>query len=93
MEIPKKGILMAYVSDHKKWFGMGFPKKEILIDYISRSHNPPKMKITGGVNAYISRLCDFLKKEILMDYISIFGRHFPKNYQKRKFDSLYKQVT
>ena len=43
--------------------------------------------------AYISRSCDFPKKEILMDYISIFGRHFPKNYQKRKFDGLCKQVT
>ena len=93
MEIPKKGILMAYVSDHKKWFGMGFPKKEILIDYVSRSHDPPKIKITGGVNAYISRSCDFPKKEILMDYISILGEYFLKNYQKRKFDGLCKQVT
>ena len=49
---------MAYVSDHRKWFGMGFPKKEILMDYISRLCDPPKMKITGGVNAYVSRLCD-----------------------------------
>ena len=39
---------MAYVSDHRKWFGVGFPKKENLIDYISRSCDPPKMKITGG---------------------------------------------
>ena len=31
----KKGILMAYVSDHRKWFGMGFLKKEILMDYIN----------------------------------------------------------
>ena len=37
---------------------------------------------------YISRSCDFPKKENLMDYISIFGRHFLKNYQKRKFDGL-----
>ena len=48
---------MAYVSNHRKWFGMGFPKKEIL-----------------------------------MDYISILGEHFLKNYQKRKFDGLYKQI-
>ena len=64
MEIPKKGILMAYISDHRKWFGMGFPKKEILMDYVSRSCNPPKMKIGGGVDAYVSRLCDLPKKEI-----------------------------
>ena len=43
--------------------------------------------------AYISRSCDFLKKEIVMDYINIFERHLLKNYQKRKFDGLYKQVT
>ena len=35
MEIPKKGILMAYISNHNKWFGMGFPKKENLMDYVS----------------------------------------------------------
>ena len=40
---------MAYVSDHRKWFGMGFPKKEILMDYVSRSCDPPKMKIAGGL--------------------------------------------
>ena len=55
---------MAYVSDYRKWFGMGFPKKEILMDYISRLCDPPKMKITGGVNAYVSRLCDLPKKEM-----------------------------
>ena len=67
----KKGILMAYVSNHRKWFGMGFPKKEMLMDYVNRS-------------------CDLPKKEFLIDYISIFVRHFPKNYQKRKFDGLCK---
>ena len=41
---------------------------------------------------YISRSCDFPKKEILMAYISILGRNFLKNYQKRKFDGLCKQV-
>ena len=73
---------MAYVSNHRKWFGMGFPKKEILMDYVNRSYDPPKMKITGGVNAYVNRSCDIPKKEILMDYISIFGRHFPKITKK-----------
>ena len=48
MEIPKKGFLMAYVSNHRKWFGMGFPKKENLMDYISRLYDPSKMKIAGG---------------------------------------------
>ena len=51
MEIPKKGILMAYVSDHKKWFKMGFFKKEILMDYVSRSCDLPKKEI---LMAYIS---------------------------------------
>ena len=40
---------MAYVSDHRKWFGMGFPKKEILMDYISRSCDLGNTKIAGGV--------------------------------------------
>ena len=70
MEIPKKGILMAYISDHKKWFKMGFLKKEILMDYVSRSHDPPKSKNGVGWGAYIIKSCDFPKKEILMAYIS-----------------------
>ena len=49
MEILKKGILIAYVSNHRKWFGMGFLKKEILMDYISRSCGPGKTKIVGGL--------------------------------------------
>ena len=49
MEIPKKGILMAYVSNHRKWFRMEFPKKEILIDYVSRSCDLGKTKIAGGL--------------------------------------------
>ena len=49
MDIPKKGILMAYVSNHRKWFGIGFPKKEILMDYISRLCDPGKIKIAGGL--------------------------------------------
>ena len=73
MEIPKKGILMAYISNHRKWFGIGFPKKKILIDYVSRS-------------------CDLPKGKFLMAYISILGEHFFKNYQKRKFDGLHKQI-
>ena len=27
---------MAYVSNHRKQFGMGFLKKEILMDYVNR---------------------------------------------------------
>ena len=54
---------MAYVSDHRKWFGMGFPKKDILMDYISRSYNPAKIKLQG-VGAYVSRSCDLPKKKI-----------------------------
>ena len=52
MEIPKKGILMAYVSDYRKWFGMGFPKKEILMDYISRLCDLPKKKIFDGLHEH-----------------------------------------
>ena len=79
---------MAYVSDHRKWFGMGFPKKKILIDYVSRSCDPPKMKIGGGVDAYVSRSCDLPKKETFDGL----RKHFPKNDQKRKFDGLHKQI-
>ena len=60
---------MAYVSDHRKWFRMGFLKEDILMDYISKSCNPAKMKLQG-VGAYVSRSRDLLKKEILMAYIS-----------------------
>ena len=64
---------MAYISDYRKWFGMGFPKKEILMDYISRS-------------------CDLSKKEIFDSLHKHFGGTFFKNYQKRKFDGLHKQI-
>ena len=65
MEIPKKGILMAYVSNHRKWFGMGFPKKEILMDYISifGRHFPKKLTKKGNLMSYVSRLHDPLKNE------------------------------
>ena len=43
----------------------------------------------GGVDAYVNRLCDLPKKEIFDGL----HKHFPKNYQKRKFDGLCKQVT
>ena len=62
MEIPKKGILMAYVSDHRKWFGMGFPKKDILIDYISRSYDPLKKEIFDGLHKHF--LKNYQKKKI-----------------------------
>ena len=49
MEILGKGILMAYVSNHRKWFGIGFPKKESLMDYVSRSCDLLKKKTAGGL--------------------------------------------
>ena len=52
MEIPKKGILMAYVSNYRKWFGMGFPKKDILMDYVSRSCDLPKKEIFDGLHKH-----------------------------------------
>ena len=48
MRLPKKGFLMAYVSSDGSEFGMGFLKREILMDYVIRSCNPPKVKIEGG---------------------------------------------
>ena len=65
MEIPKKGILMAYISDYRKWFGMGFPKKEILMDYASRSCDLPKKEIFDGLHKYFGEHFRKLpKKEI-----------------------------
>ena len=49
---------------------MGFPKKENLMDYIIKSCDLQKVKIAGGIYAYVSRSCDLPKKEILMAYIS-----------------------
>ena len=52
---------MAYVSNHRKWFGMGFPKKENLMDYISKLYDLPKRNF---LMAYISILGEyFLKKK------------------------------
>ena len=48
MGLPKKGFLMAYVSSDGSEFGMGFLKKEILMNYVIRSYDPPKVKIAGG---------------------------------------------
>ena len=39
---------MAYISSDGSEFGMGFPKKEILMDYVIRSCDLPKAKIAGG---------------------------------------------
>ena len=65
MKIPKKGILMAYVSNHRKWFGIGFLKKEILMDYVSKSCDLPKKTF---LMAYISIFGEYFlkipKKEI-----------------------------
>ena len=82
MEIPKKGILIAYVSNHRKWFGMGFPKKEILMDYISKSCDLQKMKIAGGFVLIQAGHVIYQKRKFLMVYISILREHFLKNYQK-----------
>ena len=65
MEIPKKGILMAYVSDHRKWFGMGFPKKEIfdgLYKHFGGAFSE-KLPKKGKLMDYISRSCDLQKSE------------------------------
>ena len=34
------------------------------MDYIIKSCDLQKVKIAGGIYAYVSRLCDLLKKEI-----------------------------
>ena len=39
---------MAYLSDDGGFFGMRFLKKEILMDYIIKSCDLQKLKITGG---------------------------------------------
>ena len=89
-DLPKKEIFDGL---HKHFLGAFFK------NYQKRKFDGLHKQIMWSIKskkwgiAYISRSCDFLKKEILMDYISIFGRHFPKNYQKRKFDGLYKQIT
>ena len=61
---------MAYISDHRKWFGMGFPKEEILIDYVSRSYDPLKKEIFDGLykhflKNYQKRKIDGLHKQII----------------------------
>src|ERR1700689_4417717 len=75
-----------------KHFRIQFPKKEILMDYISKSHDLSRVK--GGVIliAYISRSCDLPKKEILMAYISSLKIDLKYNFLKRKFDGLCKEV-
>ena len=45
-------------------------RKGNLMDYIIRSCDPLKVKIAGGIGAYVSKSCDLPKKEILMAYIS-----------------------
>ena len=63
---------------------MGIPNKGILIDYISRSCDPPKMKITGGVNAYVSRSCDLPKKEFFDSLYKHFGGACFKKLPKKE---------
>ena len=42
---------------------------------------------------YVSRSCDLSKKEFFDGLHKHFWEHFLKNYQKRKFDGLLKQIT
>ena len=63
---------------------MGFPKKEILIDYVSRSCDLPKMKIGGGVDAYVSRLCDLLKQEFFDGLHKHFWEAFSEKLPKKE---------
>ena len=43
---------MAYVNNHRKWFGIGFLKKEILMDYISKSCDLLKKDIFDGLHKH-----------------------------------------
>ena len=89
MEILKKGILMAYISDHRKWFGMGFPEEEILMDYVSRSCDLPKKDIFDGLHKHFGEyFLKITKKGNLIDYISR-SYDLPKT---KNGDCLYKQV-
>ena len=46
---------MAYVSDYRKWFGIGFLKKEILMDYVSRLCDLGNTKIAVGIGTYVGK--------------------------------------
>ena len=77
--------------------------QEMVWDGISKKGNfdglckqvmwPRKNKNCRRIGAYVSKSCDLPKKEIFDGLHKHFWEHFPKNYQKRKFDGLYKQVT
>ena len=54
------------------------------MNYVSRSYDPPKMKIIGGVNAYVSRLCDLPKKEIFDSLHKYFWGAFSKKLPKKE---------
>ena len=54
----------------KNSFWVEFPKKEILMYYISRSCDLFEASMGAILTAYISRSCDLPKKEILIAYIS-----------------------
>ena len=69
---------MAYLSNDGGFFGMGFPKKEILMDYIIKSCDLQKVKIAGGIYAYVSRSCDLPKKEIFDGLHKHFFEKLPK---------------
>jgi len=74
-----KEILMAYISNCMNHFWIGFPKKEIL-----KKENFHIWKVIPTVV--------FLKTEILVAYLSNPETILGRNFQKRKFDGLCKQV-
>ena len=102
-KITKKGNLMDYISrscDLQKAKNgdclykqvMWLSKKGNLMAYISRSHDPLKMKMQSRLGCLHNQVMWLAKKGIFDGWLSIFKRHFPRNYQKRKFDGLHNQV-
>ena len=70
-------------------------KKEILMDYVSRSCDLPKMKIGGGVDAYVSRSCDLPKKEIFdglhKHFWGAFSEKLPKKENLMDYISIFRR--
>ena len=76
--------------------------QEMVWDGISKKGNfdglykwvmwPTKNENCRGIGGYVSRSCDLSKISFLMAYISILGEYSLKNYQKRKFNRLHKQI-
>ena len=63
---------MAYVSNHRKWFRIRFPKEENLIDYVNRLYDLPKKEFFDGLYKHFGGAFfeNLPKKGNLMDYIS-----------------------